>query len=100
MPLVLSSSLLAVASALELHAVAYAQYRGQRGHPVGFAAELYSELMLLQGDDGARRVVARYPAHGVDVEDRGVVLDVDTPSDLDALRVASGIGQALKSSTK
>ena len=71
MPLVRPATMLAVAAALEHHAVAYAQYHGRRGHPVGFAAELYSELMLLSGDEGARRIVARYPAVGVDVEDEG-----------------------------
>jgi molybdenum cofactor cytidylyltransferase len=86
MPLVQPASLLAVASALELHPVAYAQYRGQRGHPVGFSAELYSELVGLQGDQGARRIVARFPAFGVEVEDAGVLVDIDTPSDLQAAR--------------
>ena len=54
-------------AALEHHAVAYAQHHGRRGHPVGFSAELYSELMMLSGDEGARRLVARYPAIGVEV---------------------------------
>ena len=62
MPLVQPATLLAVARALDHHAVAYAQYRGRRGHPVGFAAELYSELTELSGDEGARRIIARYPA--------------------------------------
>ena len=88
MPLVQPGTLLAVAGALEQHPVAYAQYRGRRGHPVGFAAELYSELILLTGDDGARRVMLRFPAHGEDVEDPGALLDIDTPADLDALRMA------------
>jgi molybdenum cofactor cytidylyltransferase len=86
MPMVQPSTLLAVAAALGQHAVAYAQYRGRRGHPVGFSAELYSELIRLAGDEGARRIVARYPAVGVDVEDPGVLVDVDTESDLAALR--------------
>ncbi len=86
MPLVQPASMLAVASALEQHPVAYAQYRGQRGHPVGFSAELYSELVGLQGDQGARRIVARFPAYGVDLEDAGVLVDIDTPSDLQAAR--------------
>ena len=90
MPLVQPSSMLAVASALEEHAVVYAQHRGRRGHPVGFAAELYSELIQLSGDDGARRVMLRYPAHGAEVDDRGVLLDVDTPADLEALRNVAG----------
>jgi molybdenum cofactor cytidylyltransferase len=89
MPLVRPGTLLAVATALEQHPVVYAQHRGRRGHPVGFAAELYSELILLTGDDGARRVVARYPAHGEEIDDPGVLLDVDTASDLQALRLAS-----------
>ena len=84
MPLVRPGSMLAVATALEQHPVAYAQYKGRRGHPVGFAAELYSELIQIDGDDGARRVVARYPAFGVELDDRGVLLDVDTPTDLAA----------------
>lgn len=88
MPLVRPGTLLAVASALEQHPVAYAQHRGRRGHPVGFAAELYSELILLRGDEGARRVIARYPAFGVDVDDPGVLLDVDTEADLEMLRQA------------
>ncbi len=91
MPLVRPGSMLAVASALEQHPVAYAQHRGRRGHPVGFAAELYSELMLLRGDDGARRVTARYPSHGVELDDPGVLLDVDTATDLEALRLAGGL---------
>ena len=86
MPLVRPGSLLAVASALEQYPVAYAQHRGRRGHPVGFAAELYSELMVLSGDEGARRVVARYPAQAVELDDPGVLLDVDTEPDLQAAR--------------
>jgi molybdenum cofactor cytidylyltransferase len=89
MPLVQPGTLLAVASALEHHAVAHAQHRGRRGHPVGFAAELYSELVLLKGDEGARRIVARYPALGVEVADAGVLMDIDTPADLDAARAAA-----------
>ncbi len=89
MPLVQPGSLLAVAAALEEHPVVYAQHRGRRGHPVAFAAELYSELIQLSGDDGARRVLLRYPAHGQELDDGGVLLDVDTAVDLAALRKAA-----------
>ena len=82
---------LAVATALEQHPVVYAQYKGRRGHPVGFAAELYSELIQLDNDDGARRVVARYPAYGQDVDDPGVLMDVDTPADLAALQARAAV---------
>lgn len=86
MPMVLPQTLQAVAEQLEHHAIAYAQHLGRRGHPVGFGAELYSELVALKGDEGARRLIARYPAHPVDVQDAGVLMDVDTPIDLEEAR--------------
>lgn len=94
MPLVRPDTILAVATALEQHPVAYAQHRGRRGHPVGFSSELYSELIALDGDDGARRLIARYPSHGQDVGDIGVLMDVDTADDLESLRVAHAQLQA------
>lgn len=88
MPQVQASTLQAVAQQLAHHPVVYAQYRGRRGHPVGFSAELYSELVTLSGDEGARRLIARYPALGLEVDDAGVLLDVDTLADLDVVRQA------------
>ena len=88
MPRVRPSTLQAVAAELAHHAVAYAQYRGRRGHPVAFSAELYSELIGLRGDEGARRLIARYPAMGVEVDDPGVLVDVDTLDDLEEVRRA------------
>lgn len=82
MPMVRPETLQSVARALEQHTVAYAQYRGRRGHPVGFASELYSELATLTGDEGARRLLARYPAQGVELDDPGVLIDIDTAADL------------------
>lgn len=82
MPMVLPATLRAVAAALAHHALAYPQYRGRRGHPVGFGAELFSELIALGGDEGARRLLARYPSHPVDVDDPGVLVDIDTQQDL------------------
>jgi molybdenum cofactor cytidylyltransferase len=86
MPLVQPATLRAVGDALAEHPVVVAQHRGLRGHPVGFSPELYSELAGLSGDDGARRVVARYPSFGVELDDPGVLMDIDTPDDLQALR--------------
>jgi molybdenum cofactor cytidylyltransferase len=86
MPLLSPSSMLAVASALEQYPIAFAQHRGRRGHPVGFSAELYSELVVLQGDEGARRILVRYPSQGIEIDDAGVLVDVDTVEDLAALQ--------------
>lgn len=86
MPLVQPTTIMAVAQGLERYPVCYAQYRGIQGHPVGFGTELYSELMGLQGDEGARRIVARYAAQPIEVDDPGVHIDVDTAEDLARVR--------------
>lgn len=92
MPMVRSETLVEVARELADHAVVFAQHKGVRGHPVGFSAELYSELIALRGDEGARRLVARYPAIGVEVDDPGVLIDVDTEADLESVRLAAQQG--------
>lgn len=89
MPLVQPGTLVAVAAALGQHPVVFAQHQGRRGHPVGFAAELFSELVKLSGDEGARRVMARYPSQGLELQDPGVLVDVDTEADLAAVRAAA-----------
>jgi molybdenum cofactor cytidylyltransferase len=86
MPLVRPASLRAVAGALDQQPIAYAQHRGRRGHPVGFAAEMFSELVMLKGDEGARRLLARYPTAPVELDDPGVLIDIDTAADLAAAR--------------
>ena len=89
MPMIQPPTLQAVARELGHHPVVYAQYKGRRGHPVGFSSELYSELATLTGDEGARRLIARYPAFGLEVEDPGVLVDVDTQADLASVRLAA-----------
>lgn len=99
MPMVRPQSIRAVADELAQHPIAYAQHRGRRGHPVGFAAELYSELVVLSGDVGASRLLARYPAAAVEIDDPGVLVDVDTEDDLQRVRDASAAISPLSSAT-
>lgn len=56
-------------------------YRGHRGHPVGFAASMRSELLASAGDSGARHVLVQHPPRLIEVDDPGVLYDVDTPED-------------------
>jgi molybdenum cofactor cytidylyltransferase len=58
-------------------------YHGRRGHPVLIARRLFEELLGLTRDEGADSVVRRYrPAtRYVEIEDEGVVIDVDNPED-------------------
>ncbi len=65
-------------------ALAAPEYRGQRGHPVGIAAEFLAPLLALDGDAGARAVLAQHGARllTLPVDDPGVLIDIDTRSDL------------------
>jgi molybdenum cofactor cytidylyltransferase len=98
MPLVQPATLQQVAAALDdHHPIAYAQHAGRRGHPVAFSAEMFSELVKLSGDEGARRLLARYPSHAVDVCDPGVLADIDTPDDLAAAQRAHDASSTVRS---
>ena len=82
MPAIDAGTVAAVRDALAAGAVSAAPwYRGQRGHPVGFAAPLRTALLALQGDTGARAVLQAHPPQRIDVDDPGCLLDLDTPHD-------------------
>jgi molybdenum cofactor cytidylyltransferase len=68
--------------------IACAQHLGRAGHPVGLAAEMYNELSRLSGDQGLRRLLARYPSLAVETGDPGVLVDIDTREDLERLIAA------------
>lgn len=79
MPDIQASTVAAVRDALAGGAASAAPfYRGQRGHPVGFAALCGAELAALDGDTGARAVLERHPPQRIDVDDPGILFDVDT----------------------
>ncbi len=60
-------------------------YEGQRGHPVVFGADYVPALRELAGDVGARAILREHAPHVrlIDVDDPGVLLDLDTPADLE-----------------
>ncbi len=64
--------------------VVIARFRGHRGHPVLFDRSIFAELMRAPEDQGARVVVDADLSRVsyVEVDDPGVVLDLDTPEDL------------------
>ncbi len=70
------------------------RYLGERGHPVRFSAACGSALRALQGEQGAASVLKAQQALGglqwLDVDDAGVVTDIDTVADLQAAQAALG----------
>jgi molybdenum cofactor cytidylyltransferase len=86
MPGVQAATFTAVRAALQDGAdAAAAFYRGRRGHPVGFGAACRAELAALTGEHGARAVLERHRPRCVEVDDPGVLLDIDVPADRDGL---------------
>jgi molybdenum cofactor cytidylyltransferase len=86
MPFIRPDTIRAVAKALrDGAAIAAPSFRGERGHPVGFASRFYQELSSLYGDEGARQVLMRHPdlVRIYEVDDPGVARDIDQPSDLE-----------------
>ena len=85
MPFIRASSVAAVRDALVAGASLAAPYfRARRGHPVGIAGEFRAELEALQGDQGAKALLARHADKliKIPVGDPGVIRDIDAPGDL------------------
>ena len=68
-------------------AICVPTWHQQNGNPVLWARHLVPEMMRLRGDYGARELFERHRdiLHYVEMSDAGVLLDVDTPEDLEAL---------------
>jgi CTP:molybdopterin cytidylyltransferase MocA len=62
-------------------------YGGRRGHPVVFMRDVWDELLATPDRLGARAVVRRDPGRVCDVpvDDAGILVDIDTPADMQAL---------------
>jgi molybdenum cofactor cytidylyltransferase len=66
---------------------------GKRGNPVLLARPLFAELAGLSGDIGARDLVAAHPELVIEVEmeNDGVLIDIDTPQALARLAGTANI---------
>jgi molybdenum cofactor cytidylyltransferase len=85
LPFIRIASVRAVKQALESGAsLAVPRHRGERGHPVGFAAAHFAALAALRGDAGAKGVLRANEAHirFIELDDPGILHDVDTPQRL------------------
>ena len=57
----------------------------QTGHPIGWPQVYFAEIKACRGDTGAKALLKLHADHIVDVEvdDSGIVRDIDRPQDLD-----------------
>ncbi len=68
------------------------RYQGRRGHPIWFSRELIAEFLALGNDGAASDVVHRHRdrTEFLDLDDPGIIADIDDP---DAYRALIGAGQ-------
>jgi putative nucleotidyltransferase with HDIG domain len=72
-------------------AVVYPTYNGDRGHPPLIPYRFAAGIRDYDGSDGMRGFLAPYPFEEVDIDDRGILLDMDMPRDYEALLTHLGL---------
>jgi len=85
MPFLRRTTIAAVRNALADGAPLAAPYfRARRGHPVGLSRKFFQDLLTLQGDEGAKRLLAAHEKQlvKIPVGDPGALRDIDRPEDL------------------
>jgi molybdenum cofactor cytidylyltransferase len=84
MPFIEPNSYRAIAAAAQQPYIAVPVHDGRRGHPVGFAARYMADLRGLDGEQGARDLLARHSewVREIALDDAGVHRDIDTVADL------------------
>ena len=73
---------------LEGRAICLPTYRGKRGNPVLLGRQFFAEAQTIEGDQGARELLREYgeAVAEVPIDDPSILLDIDTPEALAALR--------------
>jgi molybdenum cofactor cytidylyltransferase len=84
MPLIQPATYTRVAAALLPGGICQPRCGDRPGHPVGFSRTWFASLARLAGDRGARGLVRENAGRVtvIDVDDPGILRDVDTPGDL------------------
>ncbi len=90
MPFVQASTLQAMLAAQQAAAwpdtaICAPFWQGQRGNPVLFGRHYLPQLLTLQGDQGARAILQSSRLTRVEVDDPGILQDIDTEADLSAI---------------
>jgi molybdenum cofactor cytidylyltransferase len=86
MPFIEAATLQAlIEAATASEVIAAPRFNGQRGQPVLFGRAHFAALQRSSGDRGAIHLLREHPVTYVDVDDPGVLQDIDRPEDLPAL---------------
>lgn len=81
MPYVRGETLRRIAAAIREDALVVPVYQGRRGHPRGIGSAYRDALLTLDGDQGAQALFAGNLLIELDVDDPGILQDIDLPQD-------------------
>ena len=86
-PFIRPGSMRRVRELLATHELVVPTHGGAWGHPVGFARRHFYALTRLEGDAGARALIVAEQSRAcfVELDDPGILADVDTPEQLEYL---------------
>lgn len=91
MPRIAADHLDALVAAFAPDTVVVPVHAGRQGNPVLWPAKYFPELLQLDGDAGAKRLIATHAAHvrEIDLGTDAIFADIDTPEALAALRAGA-----------
>ena len=72
------------------NSIAVPSYQKQQGHPIIMSPVYIDEITKISGDRGAKSIITQFVEHvvSIDVNDRGILQDIDTQKDF--LELCSG----------
>ncbi|MBD5771953.1 MAG: nucleotidyltransferase family protein [Marinomonas colpomeniae] len=81
MPAIQVSTMTALKAKATASKIVRPTYKGVAGHPVWIGRAFWSEFLSLSGDDGGKQILKQFKSKTefVEIDDPGVVLDIDTP---------------------
>lgn len=65
--------------------IVYPTYHGKRGHPPLIPYSYAADIKSYDGTDGMRGYLSPFPFEEAEVDDPGILMDMDTPQDYEAL---------------
>ncbi|MGK0273049.1 MAG: molybdenum cofactor cytidylyltransferase [Cocleimonas sp.] len=89
MPNIKSTSYQSLISKLDQkQTIVIPKFNQKRGNPVGLSNHYYQQIMLLEGDVGAKQIFKKNSSNiiFVEVDDEGVLQDIDTVADYNSLK--------------
>lgn len=84
-PLIRPATIRALAAAFEPDKVIFPAFEGRRGHPPLIPARFIGDILDYSGAGGLKSLLEQRPGRNVEVWDRGILLDADTPEDFAVL---------------